>query len=252
MSSTPYIEIDWSSASQHSYPQLVLSAKDILALDIDDIYPYTYSTLHLEDDDLEETYDDDEEDYFKQLLNTSLNAEIQEVNYGGNDLPPISSTPLIPIQTIDPLPPTNTAPISENSLKDEKKTTLPVSLKKSHVTTPKRTGYNKIYEIHKSRSTFSFLVSFEIFHVTAASKAGYNKIYECRRSKSFFFEVVDRIPDTNEIHLKIYTNDHHMLSTPIRYYSTSKLPNHRFQISKCLTHFFTSTSYSSAYSEQIF
>ncbi|EXX71995.1 hypothetical protein RirG_073510 [Rhizophagus irregularis DAOM 197198w] len=87
-------------------------------------------------------------------------------------------------------------------------------------------------------STFSFLVSFEKFHVTAASKAGYNKIYECRRSKSFFFEVVDQIPDTNEIHLKIYTNDHHMSSTPIRYYSTSKLPNHRFQISKCLTHFF--------------
>ncbi|EXX59677.1 hypothetical protein GLOIN_2v1802122 [Rhizophagus irregularis DAOM 181602=DAOM 197198] len=87
-------------------------------------------------------------------------------------------------------------------------------------------------------STFSFLVSFEKFYVTATSKAGYNKIYECRRSKSFFFEVVDQIPDTNEIHLKIYTNDHHMLSTPIRYYSTSKLPNHRFQISKCLTHFF--------------
>ncbi|EXX78452.1 hypothetical protein GLOIN_2v1477902 [Rhizophagus irregularis DAOM 181602=DAOM 197198] len=86
--------------------------------------------------------------------------------------------------------------------------------------------------------TFSFLVSFEKFHVTAASKAGYNKIYECRHSKSFFFEVVDQIPDTNEIHLKIYTNDHYMSSTPIRYYSTSKLPNHRFQISKCLTHFF--------------
>ncbi|CAB4399032.1 unnamed protein product [Rhizophagus irregularis] len=56
MSSTPYIEIDWSSTSQHSFPQLgeptppennsddilynselpaVLSAKDILSLDID-------------------------------------------------------------------------------------------------------------------------------------------------------------------------------------------------------------------------
>ncbi|PKY55483.1 hypothetical protein RhiirA4_474972 [Rhizophagus irregularis] len=65
-------------------------------------------------------------------------------------------------------------------------------------------------------STFSFLVSFEKFHVTAAYKAGYNKIYEFRRSKSFFFEVVDQIPDTNEIHLKIYTNDYHMSSTPIR------------------------------------
>ncbi|EXX66057.1 uncharacterized protein OCT59_006056 [Rhizophagus irregularis] len=85
MSSTPYIEIDWSSASQHSYPQLgdpttpnndsdiilhdterptVLSAKDILSLDIDDIYPYKYSTHHFDDNDLEETYDEDEEDYF--------------------------------------------------------------------------------------------------------------------------------------------------------------------------------------------
>ncbi|POG68485.1 hypothetical protein GLOIN_2v1778281 [Rhizophagus irregularis DAOM 181602=DAOM 197198] len=54
MSSTPYIEIDWSSASQHSYPQL----------DIDDIYPYKYSTHHFDDNDLEETYDEDEEDYF--------------------------------------------------------------------------------------------------------------------------------------------------------------------------------------------
>ncbi|CAB4445109.1 unnamed protein product [Rhizophagus irregularis] len=67
-------------------------------------------------------------------------------------------------------------------------------------------------------STFSFLVSFEKFHVTAASKAGYNKIYEFRRSKSFFFEVVDQIPDTNEIHLKIYTNDYRMSSNPIRFH----------------------------------
>ncbi|PKY59078.1 hypothetical protein RhiirA4_481531 [Rhizophagus irregularis] len=66
-------------------------------------------------------------------------------------------------------------------------------------------------------SNFSFLVSFEKFHVTTAHKAGYNKIYEFRRSKSFFFEVVDQIPDTNEIHLKIYTNDYQMSSTPIRY-----------------------------------
>jgi hypothetical protein len=86
--------------------------------------------------------------------------------------------------------------------------------------------------------TFSFLVSFEKFHVTAASKAGFNKIYEFRHSKSFFFEVIHQLPDTNEIHLKIYTNDYNVSSIPIQYYSTSKLPNHRFQISKCLTHFF--------------
>ncbi|PKY30980.1 hypothetical protein RhiirB3_448343 [Rhizophagus irregularis] len=70
-------------------------------------------------------------------------------------------------------------------------------------------------------STFSFLVSFKKFHMTAASKADYNKIYKFRRSKSFFFEVVDQIPDTNEIYLKIYTNDHHMPSILIRYHSTT-------------------------------
>ncbi|PKY52439.1 hypothetical protein RhiirA4_425276 [Rhizophagus irregularis] len=69
-----------------------------------------------------------------------------------------------------------------------------------------------------SPSTFSFLVSFEHFHVISASKAGYNKIYNFRRSKSFFFEVVDEIHGTNEIHLKIYTNDYHMSQTPIRFH----------------------------------
>ncbi|RGB33724.1 hypothetical protein C1646_743162 [Rhizophagus diaphanus] len=87
---------------------------------------------------------------------------------------------------------------------------------------------------------FSFLISFEKFHVTKPHRTGFNKIYEFRRSRSFFFEIVDQLPDTNEIHLKIYTNDYHMSSTPIRYCSTSRLPNCRFQISKCLTHFFSS------------
>lgn len=90
-----------------------------------------------------------------------------------------------------------------------------------------------------SSSTFSFLVSFEHFHVIPVSQAGSNKIYKSRRSRSFFFEVIDQIHDTNEIHLKIYTNDYHMSKTPIRYSSTSMLPNHRFQILKCLTHFFS-------------
>ncbi|RGB30928.1 hypothetical protein C1646_278135 [Rhizophagus diaphanus] len=87
---------------------------------------------------------------------------------------------------------------------------------------------------------FSFLISFEKFHVTKSHRTGFNKIYKFRCSKSFFFEIVDQLPDTNEIHLKIYTNDYHMSSTPIRYCSTSRLPNCRFQISKCLTHFFSS------------
>ncbi|EXX72643.1 hypothetical protein RirG_067450 [Rhizophagus irregularis DAOM 197198w] len=234
MSSTPFIEIDWSSASQHSYPQLgdfilpendsaiilhnterstVLSAKDILSLDIDDIYPYMYSTLHFKDNDLEETYNENEDDYFQELLNTALNAEIQEVSHGGNDIPPVYDTPLTPIQDniplplLDttppsdnlptiltpiqdniPLPPLDTAPTSENLRTNEKKNTLLVSLKKFHVTMPKRSGYNKIYEI--------------------------------RRSRSFFFELADHNQNTNEIHLKIHTNDYHMKTKPISYNNT--------------------------------
>ncbi|PKK67416.1 hypothetical protein RhiirC2_714136 [Rhizophagus irregularis] len=207
MSSTPYIEIDWSSTSQHSFPQLgeptppennsddilynselpaVLSAKDILSLDIDDIYPYTYSTLHFEDNETEDYYND--EDYFQQLLKSNLNAEIET---------DIISSPILA-----------TAPLSENLPTDEKKTTLLVSLKKFHVTTPKRTGYNKIYEI--------------------------------RRSRTFLFELADRDLNTNEIHLKIHTNDYHMKTKPIRYNNTSSFPNDKYQISCMLTHFFTS------------
>jgi hypothetical protein len=75
--------------------------------------------------------------------------------------------------------------------------------------------------------------------VTRIHKAGYNKIYEFRRSKSFFFEIVDHCLDTNEIHLKIHTNDYLMSTTPIRYQSTSVLPNAKYQISKGLQHFFS-------------
>ncbi|EXX66250.1 hypothetical protein RirG_125600 [Rhizophagus irregularis DAOM 197198w] len=225
MTSTPYIEIDWSSTSQHSYPQLgeptspendsenilhntepltVLSSKDIFFLDIDDIYPFTYSTLHFEDDEMEETYDN--EDYFQQLLNTALNAEIEEVRLEGNNIPSISNTPLTPIQDNIPLSSPDTVPISENLPKDGKKTTLLVSLKKFHVTTPKQSGFNKIYEI--------------------------------RRSRSFFFELADCNENTNEIHLKIHTNDYHMKMKPISYNNTSLFPNDKYQISCMLTHFF--------------
>ncbi|CAB5313540.1 unnamed protein product [Rhizophagus irregularis] len=130
MSSTPYIEIDWSSTSQHSFPQLgeptppennsddilnnterpaVLSAKDILELDIDDIYPYTYSTLHFEDNETEDYYND--EDYFQQLLDTNLNAETETVSILRNDIPLVDNTPLTPIQDINPTPPLDTAPL---------------------------------------------------------------------------------------------------------------------------------------------
>ncbi|CAB4481948.1 unnamed protein product [Rhizophagus irregularis] len=153
MAFTPYIEIDWSSTSQQPYPQLgdptppendsdkilhniehpmVLSAKDILSFDIDDIYPYTYSTLHLEDDKMEEFYDD-EDDYFEQLAK----AEIEETSYGGNDIPSVSSAPITSTQDNIPLPPSDIMPITKNLLKNWKKTTRSVSLKKFHVTTPK-------------------------------------------------------------------------------------------------------------------
>ncbi|CAG8548070.1 8106_t:CDS:2 [Rhizophagus irregularis] len=168
MSSIPYIEIDWSSTPRQPYVQLgdptppendsanilhntelttVLSSEDIFFLDIDDIYPYTYSTLHLDDNEMEETYDD--EDYFEQLLN----AEIEEISCIKHDTPSISSTPLTPIQDNIPLPPPNTAPISDNLLKVRKNTTLQVSPEKFHVTTPKRSGYNEIYEIRRSKMT---------------------------------------------------------------------------------------------------
>ncbi|PKC67298.1 hypothetical protein RhiirA1_458629 [Rhizophagus irregularis] len=86
----------------------------------------------------------------------------------------------------------------------------------------------------------SFLISFKKFHVTRISKAGYNKIYEFRRSKSFFFEIVDHHLDTNQLHLRIHTNDYLMSTTPIKYHSTSTLPNAKYQISKGLQHFFSS------------
>ncbi|CAB5381435.1 unnamed protein product [Rhizophagus irregularis] len=133
MSSTPLIEIDWSSTPQHSYVQLgdptppennsddisynterpvILSTKDIFFLDIDDIYPYTYSTLHFEDNEAEYIYDD--EDYFQQLLQANLNAEIEEGSVLRHDKPLIDDTPLTPIQEINPIPPLDTAPLLDN------------------------------------------------------------------------------------------------------------------------------------------
>ncbi|PKK59009.1 hypothetical protein RhiirC2_850966 [Rhizophagus irregularis] len=86
----------------------------------------------------------------------------------------------------------------------------------------------------------SFLISFKKFHVTKIHKAGYNKIYAFRRSKSFFFEIADHHLDTNQLHLRIHTNDYFMSTTPIKYHSTSELPNAKYQISKGLQHFFSS------------
>ncbi|PKK79001.1 hypothetical protein RhiirC2_705367 [Rhizophagus irregularis] len=74
-------------------------------------------------------------------------------------------------------------------------------------------------------------ISFSKFHVTLPRRSGYNKIYEIRRSKSFFFELDDHPQNTNDIHLKIHTNDYHMKTKPISYNNTSTIPNAKYQIS---------------------
>jgi hypothetical protein len=84
----------------------------------------------------------------------------------------------------------------------------------------------------------SFLVSMKKFHVTNKDRKGYNKIYEIKRSRCFFFELADHQSNTNDIHLTIHTNDYHISTSPLRYKSTSRIPNVNYQISKMLTHFF--------------
>ncbi|EXX65444.1 hypothetical protein RirG_133260 [Rhizophagus irregularis DAOM 197198w] len=83
-------------------------------------------------------------------------------------------------------------------------------------------------------------ISFSKFHVTLPRRSGYNRIYEIRRSRSFFFELDDHPQNTNDIHLKIHTNDYHMNTKPISYNNTSTIPNAKYQMSCMLTHFFSS------------
>ncbi|PKC58942.1 hypothetical protein RhiirA1_540776 [Rhizophagus irregularis] len=83
-------------------------------------------------------------------------------------------------------------------------------------------------------------ISFSKFHVTSPRRSGYNRIYEIRRSRSFFFELDDHPQNTNDIHLKIHTNDYHMNTKPISYNNTSTIPNAKYQMSCMLTHFFSS------------
>ncbi|CAB4439661.1 unnamed protein product [Rhizophagus irregularis] len=83
-------------------------------------------------------------------------------------------------------------------------------------------------------------ISFSKFHVTVPRRSGYNKMYEIRRSRSFFFELDDHPKNTNDIHLKIHTNDYHMKTKPISYNNTSTIPNAKYQMSCMLTHFFSS------------
>jgi hypothetical protein len=88
-------------------------------------------------------------------------------------------------------------------------------------------------------SNNSFLIAAKKFHVTNRDRRGYNSIYEFKRSKSYFFELVDPYSITNETTLLLHTNDYLVSTTPIRYRSTSKNVNQKYQISKMLTHFFS-------------
>ncbi|RGB28504.1 hypothetical protein C1646_767724 [Rhizophagus diaphanus] len=80
------------------------------------------------------------------------------------------------------------------------------------------------------RKNFPFFVSFKKTHVIKTQYTGFNKIYNSGRSKSFFFEMVDRNPGTNDIHLKIHTNDYLMSTIPISFNSTSKRYRFHFGI----------------------
>ncbi|RGB23071.1 hypothetical protein C1646_775059 [Rhizophagus diaphanus] len=90
------------------------------------------------------------------------------------------------------------------------------------------------------RKNFPFFVSFKKTHVIKTQYTGFNKIYNVGHSKSFFFEIADHNLGTNDIHLKIHTNDYLMLTSPISFNSTSRVLNAKFQISKALQYFFSS------------
>ncbi|CAB4421701.1 unnamed protein product [Rhizophagus irregularis] len=104
MSPSQSVNINWSSTSQNSFIQLgtstspnidsenflhdtepptVLTSKDIFFLDIDDIFPFTYSTLHFEELEPED-YTNEINDYFKSLLNTTL---VEEITLTRDDIP---------------------------------------------------------------------------------------------------------------------------------------------------------------------
>ncbi|PKB98698.1 hypothetical protein RhiirA5_430949 [Rhizophagus irregularis] len=77
-------------------------------------------------------------------------------------------------------------------------------------TSPSKTPSTHISSSRSPVGKFPLKVSFSKFHVTRPYRAGYNKIYEIRRSRSYFFELDDLPPNTNDLHFKIYTNDYHM------------------------------------------
>ncbi|PKY56499.1 hypothetical protein RhiirA4_476834 [Rhizophagus irregularis] len=141
--------------------------------------------------------------------------------------PKISQVPIIPPE---PLTETISSPLVILPIKRKKRN------KRLRLLRPTRT-------IEKSSSPGKnnpLKISFSKFHVTLPRRSGYNKIYEIRRSRSFFFELDDHPQNTNDIHLKIHTNDYHMNTKPISYNNTSTIPNAKYQMSCMLTHFFSS------------
>ncbi|PKB99488.1 hypothetical protein RhiirA5_383157 [Rhizophagus irregularis] len=234
MSSTPLIEIDWSSTSQHPYVQLgdptqpenysedisynterpvILSAKDVLSLDIDDIYPYTHSTLHLEDNETEYIYDDEEE-YFQQLLQANFNAEIEKVSVLRNDKPLIDDTPLTPIQEINPIPPLDTVPLLDNLLTVENINPIPLDTAPFLEMLPMETPapVNNIVH-HKS---FHANIIYEKYNNNSRQKIFSNRLgisyttrYEARNVDS----ILPPYKATGPMYTKIYENFFRTLSS---------------------------------------
>ncbi|PKK78336.1 hypothetical protein RhiirC2_770303 [Rhizophagus irregularis] len=245
----------------------VLSFEDIFFLDIDDIYPFTYSTLHYEEPESDDTYEIN--NYFDDMLKDALAAPISIKQV----IPQHSTTPLTLIDTdVTPPPSTskfflqvNTADFENINLGYDDKNdfsnlplTSPIhSQVSTEIKTPKKDKIPSPGTILPSSNPLvrpssavnnslprgknnPLKISFSKFHVTLPRRSGYNRIYEIRRSRSFFFELDDHPQNTNDIHLKIHTNDYHMKTKPISYNNTSTIPNAKYQISCMLTHFFSS------------
>ncbi|RIA81710.1 hypothetical protein C1645_789810, partial [Glomus cerebriforme] len=88
-------------------------------------------------------------------------------------------------------------------------------------------------------SKIPFVISAQHFHMIKSDQRGHNRMYDSIRSRTFLFELNCSSPNTNQIHLRIHTNDTLMSTSPKVYYSNSQHLNEKFQISKLLTHFFS-------------
>lgn len=77
------------------------------------------------------------------------------------------------------------------------------------------------------------------FHVTLRDCRDNNRLYQGKYAKCFLFEQDFQSSNTNELSVRIHTNDYSFNSAPKSYPSTSHRPNTRFLISKQLEHFFT-------------